>query len=85
MKKLLAASVVAVALHASAFAQEQPDARGQVLANRLLAEINASIACDTSSIQLRQLLVSSQAEIKRLKDKYEPAPVSVPEGEQAKP
>lgn len=83
MGKLFAAAIIAMICGVPAFGEEQPDARAQAMGNRLLSEINNGIACDTSLIQIKQMLAASQSEAKRLKDKYEPAPAT--ETDPAKP
>jgi hypothetical protein len=52
----------------TAFAQAPPTPNEQALGQKLMQEINYGISCSGSNIAL-------QAEIKRLKDKYEPPKV----------
>lgn len=69
--------VLAILLFGSvAYAQTPgipPTPEVQALAQKLMAEINANISCTAAGITLNQQLATMQAEIKRLKDKYEPA------------
>lgn len=55
-----------------ALAQQSPEM--QAIGNKLIAEINAGIVCGASAITQKQEIDKLQAEIKALKDKYEPQP-----------
>lgn len=50
-----------------------PTPEAQALAQKLMSEINANIQCTAAGISIQQRLNAAEAEIKTLKDKYEPA------------
>lgn len=72
MKRLLFASLLIAAAASAQVPFVPPTPEAQALAQKLMAEINANIACTAAGISLNQQLVAAQAEIKRLKDKPEP-------------
>ena len=57
---------------ASAEQQQQQSPEVQALIAKLLAELNSGLQCSANSIAGRQELEKAYAEVKRLKDKYEP-------------
>lgn len=60
-----------LALSSCAFAEEQsPQLRA--LSAKLGAEINANLVCGAQAIDLQDKLAAAQADLKALKDKYEP-------------
>jgi hypothetical protein len=69
MKHLLAS--LAVLSAAPAFAQQPAPSspNEQALGQKLLAEINSSIACSANLITINQTLTAAQARIKELEDK----------------
>lgn len=63
-----------VFVHMAAQAQQPvapPTPEAQALAQKLMAEINSNIQCTAAGITLQQRLVAAEAEVKRLKEKYE--------------
>lgn len=61
----LAAYSAWVLLSAALTYAQQPNNEAQAIGQKLIAEINLNIQCNTSLLTLQQ-------EVKRLKDKYEP-------------
>lgn len=59
--------------------QAQPTAQVRALSDRILRELNDNVACSTANNELKDKLASAEAEVKRLKDKYEPKPEAKPE------
>ena len=70
MKKIILITTAAFVLTAPAVAQQAPDS--QALAAKLMEEINGGLQCRTALITGQQEQTKMQAEIKRLKEKYEP-------------
>lgn len=60
------------ALIGMAFAEETPQVRALNL--RISTEVGANLQCTTVAFDLQDKLSASQAEVKRLTDKYEPKP-----------
>lgn len=78
-KGLLAiAALVALfmlAMNAASRAQTAPPTpQVSALSQKLMQEINSNLQCTEQSVTLQQQLVSAQAEVKRLTDKYEAKP-----------
>ena len=63
--------VLALLLPSAAFAQ-QGSPEFQALGAKLMSEINAGIQCNANAIAGRAELEKVQAELKAMKDKYEP-------------
>ncbi len=57
-----------------ALAQQSPSPLESALSQKLIAEINAGIACATQAITYKQQLDKANAEVTRLTDKYEKKP-----------
>lgn len=55
-----------------ALAQQQPSAELRAYGDKLMAEIGAGLTCSTARIELRGQVDALNAEVRRLKDKYEP-------------
>ena len=70
MKKWLL--IPALLIATSAFAQQQATPEVQALQSRLLQELNASLQCTTQAITLQQQVNKLTADLKAMKDKYEP-------------
>ena len=82
MKALLFAMVVAGALITHGLAQQAappPQPPGEeVLGQRLIQELNRSIACETREAANRRHIADLEAEVTRLQEKYEPKKVEPP-------
>lgn len=85
MKRTVLAFILSL-VAAPVLAQQPPSPEMQAVGNKLMSEINAGLECSTMTITLRGQVDRLNAEVKRLKDKYEPAkPVEIaPEPEQPK-
>ena len=57
-----------------ALAQQSPSPLESALSQKLMAEMNAGIACATQAITYKQQLDKANAEVTRLTDKYEKKP-----------
>ncbi len=66
-------AVICLFLLTAAFAQQPPSPELQAYGNKLMAEISAGLECNKINITLRGQVDALNAEVKRLKDKYEPA------------
>ena len=70
MRKLLV--TVAILIAAPALAQQQATPEVQALQSRVMQELNSSLQCTTQAITLQQQVTKLTADLKAMKDKYEP-------------
>ena len=70
----IALSLVLALAPLPALAQQSPSPLESALSQKLMAEINAGIACTTQAITYKQQLDKANAEVARLTDKYEKKP-----------
>ena len=70
----IALSLVLALAPLPALAQQSPSPLESALSQKLMAEINAGIACTTQAITYKQQLDKANAEVTRLTDKYEKKP-----------
>ncbi len=70
MKKWLI--ILAVFITTPAFAQQQAAPEVQALQAKLMQELNNSLQCTTQAITLQQQVTKITADLKAMKDKYEP-------------
>ena len=68
----VALSLTSLAL--PALAQQSPSPLESALSQKLMAEMNAGIACTTQAITYKQQLDKANADVTRLTDKYEKKP-----------
>ena len=54
--------------------QSQPSPEVEALGQRLMSEIAQGVQCNTNAIALRRELDRVNAELRRLRDNYEPEP-----------
>lgn len=69
---LVAGFVGGESMSSALHAQTPPTPEAQALAQKLMSEINANIACSTNVITLQQQLAAAQAKIKALEEKAVP-------------
>ena len=70
----MALALALAVLSLPALAQQSPSALDTALSQKLMAEMNAGIACTTQAITYKQQLDKAEAEVTRLTDKYEKKP-----------
>ena len=70
----IAVALTLTSLAFPALAQQSPSPLESALSQKLMAEMNAGIACTTQAIIYKQQLDKANAEVTRLTDKYEKKP-----------
>lgn len=74
-RTLLMGAALAAVSTGQVVAQQQPqNPETLAFSQKLMQEINANLQCTTQFITVQQKLTAAEAEIKQLKEKYEPAP-----------
>lgn len=71
MKWFLAGMVCLISTCAYTQTPAQPSAQVRALSNRVLSELNDNLQCSTANNELKDKLTASEAEVKRLTEKYE--------------
>ena len=70
----MALALTLASLSLPVLAQQSPSALDTALSQKLMAEMNAGLACTTQAITYKQQLDKAEAEVTRLTDKYEKKP-----------
>ena len=70
----MALALTLASLSLPVLAQQSPSALDTALSQKLMAEMNAGIACTTQAIIYKQQLDKANAEVTRMTDKYEKKP-----------